>query len=250
MKRPLKIVLFALAGIGLLFTVLVVVVFVWIFRPEPQIHVSKEARLSNGGILRVHGLEYHGPHGFPYSWDASYQTASGAPKEAVGFWGGGATYGDVAGCPIDHLVVVVPLLSHDIFVRTAAGQWKNIQMEIYGQVPPAFGIEYVMRQTSLSAEDLQKLHSFLTGLDPDLSYFQPNFMQFVAGKRELWADFYTRIGNTMESEAHRMRFRLSADGEHFQLLDIQKIPTQQGYVEPDRAPDPLCTRVYPFDSVK
>jgi hypothetical protein len=228
MKRGLKIVLFTLAGIALLFVVLVIAFFVALFRPQPQNHVSKEAQLSNGGILRVHGLEYHGPHGVPFFWDASYQPAAGAPKEPAGIWGGGAVHGDVVGCPIGNLVVVNPLLSHDIFVRTAAGHWKNMEMEIYGQVPPAFGIEYATRQTSLSAEDIEKLHSFLMGLAPYLGSFRPSRMQFVAPSRELWADFLTPIGHKLENETDRVRFKLSADGEHFQLLDIHKIPTPPG----------------------
>ena len=124
MRRGLKIVLFTVAGIGLLFIVLVAFVLFEIFRPQPEHHVSKEAQLSNGGILRVHGLEYNGPHGVPYFWDASYQTASGATKETVGIWGGGSVDGDVVGCPIGDLVVVNPLLSRDFFVRTAAGRLR------------------------------------------------------------------------------------------------------------------------------
>lgn len=60
MRRGLKIVLFTLAGIGLLFIVLVAFVLFEIFRPQPEHHVSKEAQLSNAGILRVHGVEYNG----------------------------------------------------------------------------------------------------------------------------------------------------------------------------------------------
>jgi hypothetical protein len=246
MKRGLKIALFTLSGIGLLFIVLVVVVLYEISRPEPQHHVSQEAQLSNGGILRVHGVEYHGPHGVPFFWDASYQTARGAVKEAAGIWGGGADEGDVVGCPVGNLVVVNPLLSYSIFVRTAAGHWKSIYLEIYGKTPPAFGIQRVMAQTSLSAEDLEKLHSFFSGLVPYLDDFRPSRMQFVDGSRELWADFYTPIGRTLENEGHRVRFKLTADGEHFQLLDIQKIPSAKGFIRPDRDPDPICTRVSPL----
>jgi hypothetical protein len=45
MKRRFKIILFTLAGLSLVFVVLVGVVLVHLFRPEPE-H-SKEAQLSN-----------------------------------------------------------------------------------------------------------------------------------------------------------------------------------------------------------
>jgi hypothetical protein len=251
MKRRLTTVLFTLAGLGLLLVVLVVAALMEILRPPPEEHISKEAQLSNGGILRVHGLVYHGPHGFPYFWDASYQTAKDAAKEVAGSWGGGAVSGDVVACPLDNLVVVNPLLDHHIFVRTASGRWESMTMEIYGHTPPAFGIEYAMRQTSLSAEDIEKLHAFLTGLAPNLGDFRPNRMQFVAGPRELWADFSTQIGTTLQIEVHRVRFKLSADGDHFQLLDIQKLPKPpEGSLQPDRDPDPVCTLVDPFGQTK
>lgn len=48
MRRGLKIVLFTVAGIGLLFIVFVAFVLFEIFRPQPEHHVSKEAQLSNG----------------------------------------------------------------------------------------------------------------------------------------------------------------------------------------------------------
>ena len=246
MNRAVKIVLFSVGGAGLLVVILVAAFLIEVYRPHPEHHVSKEAPLSNGGILRVHGLEYTGPHGFPYFWDATYKTSSAAASEKVGFWGGGAVDGDVVGCPVADLVVVNPLLSHTIFVRNAAGTWKFIDIEIPGKSPSPFGIERVVMQTSLSAEDIQKLHDFFLALAPNLDSFRPNRMQFVAGAHELWADFSTRIGSSLETECHRVRLKLSDDGEHFRLVDISKISVPKGPFQPDRDPDPQCTRVYPF----
>ena len=249
MKRGWKIALFILGGIGLCVVALVAIVLYVIYSPEEQHDVSKQAKLSNGGILRVHGREYRGPHGFPYFWDATYRPSSGAPEENAGIWGGGAITGDVVGCPIDDLVVVNPVLTDEIFVRNTAGQWKTITLEIYGKTQSPFGIEYELRKTSLSAEDLEKLHSFFMALGPAFGFFQAQRMQFVKSSRELWADFSTPAGK-LETRMNRVRLKLLEGGEHLQLVDIREIPSVKGYILPDREPDPGCTRVYPFETAQ
>lgn len=181
--------------------------------------VRRQAVLSNGGTLEVHGREYNGPHGVPYFWDAEYRPAPDGGMEKIGFWGGGRPTGDVVACPVGSVVVVVPFQGGVMFARSPEGRWRSFDMTLPGKAPTSELPRYA-GATSLTIEELHRLDPLYESpgrLDP--RHIPPFLMQFGAARRELTVDYVLSLVRTF-----RLRLELSPDGERLWLLSAREEP--------------------------
>ena len=237
MHRPVKVVLYAVLALAALVIAFVVSLLWAIQQPSDATILEQQVLLANHAFLKVKGTPTAGPD-TGYWWEISYRDRGGWEK--VGDWWNIGN-GDVAACTVGNIVVVARANGDHVFVRTAAGAWKQFLMDIpgpwyfskHGELGPNF--------TSLESDDVFRIRRLMS-LDANAGSADPYLAQLLPRQSELWLDYL------VQHRRCRLKLRMFANAEGFQPLGVEELAFDRNrpYFEqivPDVPEDPACNRI-------
>ena len=237
MRRPLKVGLYALLTVAGLVIAFVVSLLWAIQQPSDTTILEQQVLLANNAFVKVKGTPTPGPD-TGYSWEISYRDQR--EWEKVGDWWNIGN-GDVVACPVGNVIVVARTNGDHVFVRTAAGSWKEFLMDIPGPWYFSKNGELGPNFTSLESDEVFSIRRQMS-LDPTAGNADPYLAQFLPRRQELWLDYL------VEHRRFRVKLKMFANGERFRPLSVEELAFDRNrpYFDqfiPDIPDDPACNRI-------